>query len=135
METSVLLIAIFTGIIALANLLLLAGLAFLAFAVKKLIDQAVMPAVKEAKETVENLNEMVERVEQKAERIMDIGEETARRVGNRVVATSDVVQETVASPLINISSFITGIQRGIETWRYLSQRRAVKGVKGGKYRG
>lgn len=117
MTVSLILIAVFTGIIAVSNLLLLGGVAFLAMTVKKLVERQVMPAVSEVKSTIANVNKLVDRVEGKAEEIMDIGENTARQVSSRVVQTTDMLQDTVTTPLINISSIIAGITRAVEVWR------------------
>ena len=116
------LLTVFVGIIAFSNLLLLVAIAMLAFALKGLVEKSVVPAVSEVKSTIHNVNTLVDKVEDKAERIMIIGEETARTVSSKVVATTDLVQETVTSPLINASSILTGVLRAVETWRRASAR-------------
>jgi len=114
------LLTIFVGIIALSNLVLLIAISILAMSVKRLVDTSIKPAVSEATHTIHNVNQLVEKVEDKAERIMQIGEETARKVSSTLVATTDVVQETVSSPLISFSSLIAGISRAWQTWRRAS---------------
>lgn len=116
------LLTIFVGVIALSNLVLLLGLAYLAIAVKKLIDTSVKPAVSEAQSTIHNVNVMVDKVEDKAEQILNIGEETARKVSGSVVATTDMVQDTVTPPLISFSSMVAGISKALETWRRASAK-------------
>ena len=115
MEKSVLLIAIFTGVISLSNLILLGGLAYLAVNVKKLLDTSVKP-------TVANVKSIVDKVEDSAERIMDIGEDAVRKVSSTVAATTDVVQDTVTSPLISISSLFAGISKAMQVWRRASAK-------------
>ncbi len=117
MTTSVLLIAIFTGVIALANVILLIGLAYLAVTVTKLLKKSVQPAMSEVTHTIRNVNDIVERVEQKAETILNISEETARRVSGSVVATTEMVEHTVAQPFISLSSVIAGINKAVSTLR------------------
>lgn len=117
MELWQLLLVIFTGIIAISSLVLLGGIAFLAFAVRNLVNRSVQPAICEATETIRNVNGFVERVEQKAECILDISEETARRVSGSVVSTTDMVQHTVAQPIINLASLMAGISKAISTLR------------------
>lgn len=117
MELWQLLIVIFTGVIAFSSLVLLVGLAVLAFAVKSLVNNSVQPAVSEAANTIRNVNELVERVEEKAENILDISEETARRISGSVVAATDVVQHSVAEPFINLASLVAGISKAINTLR------------------
>ena len=111
------LLNVFVGIIAFSNLILLVGLAYLAFAVKKLLDNSVQPVLKEAKSTINNVNTLVDKVENKTERILEISEDTARKVSGRVVATTDIVQDTITSPLINISSIVAGINRAFTILR------------------
>ena len=117
MTTSVLLIAIFTGVTALCNIILLIGLAYLAVTVTRLLNKSVQPALSEVTKTIRNVTELVERVEQKAENILDISEETARRVSGSVVAATEVVEHSVAQPFINFSSIMAGISKAVWTLR------------------
>lgn len=117
MTTSVLLIAIFTGVIALSNVILLIGLAYMAVTVTKILRKSVRPAIAEVTHTIRNVNDIVERVEQKAETILDISEQTARRVSGSVVATTEMVEHTVTEPLINLSSIVAGINKAVSTLR------------------
>ena len=111
------LLTVFVGIIALSNLVLLAGIAFLAFGVKRLIDKSVRPAVSEAQSAIHNVNELVDNVEGRTERILDIGEETARKVSGTVVSTSDMIRSSITSPLISISSLFAGITEAVQACR------------------
>ncbi len=117
MELWQLLLVIFTGVIALSNVILLVGLAYLAVTVTRILNKSVSPALSEVKHTIRNVNDMVDKVEQKAENILDISEQTARRVSGSVVAATDVVQHSVAEPFINLSSVIAGISRAWNTLR------------------
>lgn len=114
------LLTVFVGIVALSNLILLSGLAYLAITIKRLIDTSIRPAMTEVNSAVKTVNELVDKVETKAEHVLDIGEETVREVSGKVVATSDMVQHTVASPLIGISSFLTGLSKAISALRSAS---------------
>lgn len=116
------LLAIFVGVIALSNLVLLLGLAYLAITVKRLIDTSVKPAVSEAQCAIRDVNTIIDKVEGTTEQILNIGEETARKVSGTVVATTDVVQDTITSPLISISSLMAGISKAIQTWRHAPAR-------------
>jgi uncharacterized protein YoxC len=124
METSLILIAVFTGVIALSNLILLCGLAFLAIAVKRLLEKSVIPAASEAKSTIASVNDLVKNVESKAERIMDIGEDAARKVSGKVATAADVAGETIAAPLIGISSALAGISKALEVLRSRTSKAA-----------
>lgn len=104
------LLTIFVGIIAFANLVLLVGLAYLAVAVKKLLDTSVKPAIA-------NVNDLVDKVEDRTERIMDISEDTVRKVSGTVLTTTDMVQDTITSPIISLSSLLAGVSKAMKTWR------------------
>lgn len=115
METSLVLMAIFTGIIALVNLILLGGLAYLAIAAKKFLDTSVKP-------TAARVDRLVGKVESGAEHIMNTGETTVQKVSHTIIRTADMVQNTIASPLINISSLFAGMSEAWKTWRRASTK-------------
>ena len=116
------LLTIFVGIIAFSNLVLLVGLAYLAFAVRGLVNKQVQPAVHEVTSTLKDVHEFIDRVEDRAEEVMSIGEDTARKVSGKVVATSDVIQHAVSEPLINFTSIVAGIARAVSAYRQASTR-------------
>jgi len=107
------LLVILVGIIAFSNLVLLGGLAYLAITVKRLVDTSVKPAIAEAASTVKTVNELADKVEERAEHILDISEQTVRRVSGSVVATTDMVRHGVTSPLISVSSALAGVSRAL----------------------
>lgn len=116
------LLLVFVGIIALSNLLLLGAIAFLALAFKKFLDTSAASTLAEVKSTVRNVNSMVDKVEDRAEKIMIIGEDTARKVSGSVNATTEMVQNSLTTPLISVSSFVAGVTKAVETWRRASAR-------------
>lgn len=111
------LLTVFVGIIAVTNLVLMLAIAFLALSAKKLLDTSVKQAVREVQTTVHSVNEMVERVEDRTEKLLDISEQTARKVSGTVVATTDMVRDTITTPLIGVSGVLAGISRALKTWR------------------
>ena len=113
---------IFVGVIAFSNLVLLVGLAVLAFSIKRILDRSVKPAISQAESTIASVNSLVDKVEDRAEDILDIGKDTVRQVSSRVVATTDMVQHSVASPIISVSSLLAGISKALETWRSTSAK-------------
>ena len=117
MELWQLLLVIFTGVIALSSLVLLGGLAFLAVAARNVLTGSVQPAICEATNVIRNVNGFVDKAEQKAENILDISEETARRVSGSVVSTTDLVQHSVAQPFIGLASLLAGVNQAIKTLR------------------
>ncbi len=114
------LLIVFVGIIAFCNLLLLLSIAYMALSMGKLVRQSVMPAVDQVQRTVKNVDALVDRIEGKAEEIMNVGEDTVRKVSDRVVATTDLAQGTITTPLITLSSVVAGISKAIQTWRRTS---------------
>ena len=104
------LLTVFVGIIAFSNLVLLIGLAVLAFSAKRLMDTSVRPLM-------DKVSALVDKVDDKTEKIMEIGEDAARRVSGSVVATSDTVENAVVSPILSLSSLYAGISKAIETFR------------------
>lgn len=114
------LLTVFVGVIALGNLVMLIAVAVMAWSVKRLVDKSVIPTMTEVKDTVKNVNRLVDKVEEKAEHIMQIGERTASEVSGKVVATTNMVEKSVTTPIITISGIIAGITRAVEVWRTAS---------------
>ncbi len=110
-------LTVFVGIIAVSNLILLLAVALLAFSLKRVVDTSVTRTIKDVDATVKKVNTLVDKIDDRAERIMEISENTVRRVSGSVVATSDVVENAIASPFISISGLLTGISRAWEAWR------------------
>ena len=116
------LLTVFVGVIAVCNIIVLVGTAVALFALKRLIDKPVRQAVCEAKTTIENVNKLVDTVEDRTQRILDIGEQTAKKVSGNVMATSDVVRETITTPLISFSGLVAGITEAIQCCRRASAK-------------
>ena len=114
------LLTVFVGVIALCNVVVLVGTAVALFALKRLIDKPVRQAVCEAKNTIRNVNKLIDTVEDRTARILDISEQTARKVSGNVMATSEVVKETITSPLISFSSLVAGISEAVQSCRRAS---------------
>jgi hypothetical protein len=108
---------VFVGIIAFCNLLLLVSIAVLALSVSRLVSKSVMPAVGEVQSTARKVNNLVDTVGDRAGRIMDVGESTVRQVSGKVVATTGLLENSAAAPIITLSSVIAGIARGFQVWR------------------
>jgi uncharacterized protein YoxC len=109
-------LTVFVGIIAFSNVILLVGLAVLAFSLKRVVDDSISPALSEVNSTIKKVEGLVENVDVRTVRIMDVAEETVRRVSGSVVATSDVVECAVVSPFITLSSVMAGISKAREVW-------------------
>ncbi|MDH7480752.1 MAG: hypothetical protein QHH26_02090 [Armatimonadota bacterium] len=111
---------VFVGVIALCNLLLLGTVAYLALMVRGLINKSVQPAMAEVTSTIKSVNGFVEKVENRAEHVMEISEETAKKVSSKIVATTDIIKQAVSSPLIGILSIIAGVSRAISEYKRTS---------------
>ena len=120
------LLTVFVGIIAFCNILLLISIAFLAFSVSRLVGKSVMPAVGEVQSTVRKVNGIVDNVGDRASKIMDIGENTARQVSGKVVATTGLLENTAAAPIISVSSIIAGITKAVQVWRESSAQSEIE---------
>ena len=104
------LLTVFVGIIAFSSLVLLIGVAALAFSLKRLTDTSIRPLLDKA-------NSLMDKVDTRAETIMDIGEDAARKVSGAVVATTDTVEQAVVSPIMGLSSLAAGVAKAVEAFR------------------
>lgn len=127
-------LTIFVGIIALANLILLAGLGVLALSVKKLVNQNVKPVVGEVHATIQSVHSVVDKVEDKAENILDISEKTARKLSGTVTATGEMVKQSVTNPLISFSSMVAGVTEAIRTLQRASGCEGSTTIRAGSER-
>ncbi|MFA6665634.1 MAG: hypothetical protein WCT06_03580 [Armatimonadota bacterium] len=120
------LLTVFVGIIAFCNILLLISIAFLVFSISRLVGRSVVPAVGEVQSTVKKVNGIMDNVGDRASKIMDIGENTARKVSGKVVATTGLLENTAAAPIISVSSIIAGITKAVQVWRESSAQSEIE---------
>lgn len=104
------LLTVFVGIIAFSNLILLVAVAALALRMNSLVSTSVQPLMDKA-------NKLMDTVDDKTGRILEISEDTARKVSDSVVATSDAVENAVVSPILSISSLAAGVAKAVETFK------------------
>lgn len=98
--------------------------AFLAIAivVKKIerqlenLTNKVDPVIAKATNTLDTVQRITVNVGEKADAILTKGEALTDTVSEKVGKTTTVVQETVTTPLINLSSLITGVSTGLGAW-------------------
>jgi len=115
-------LTVFLGIIMVCQVILVVAIAALAFTLKKFLDTSAAPALSEVQHTVQTVNKAVDIVEDRAERIMDIGEDAARRVSGKLAATTDSVENSISVSVISVWSLIAGVAKAIEVWRGASAR-------------
>ena len=119
---------VFGLIFALTTVALFAAIAF---AIKKIQQQLekltsmAEPVIAKATNTLDTVQRITVNVGEKADHILTKGEELTDTMSEKVGQTTTVVQETVTTPLINLSSLITGLSTGLSVW----SRAATNGGK------
>jgi predicted PurR-regulated permease PerM len=94
----------------------------IAFALRKMeqqidkITHMAEPVIAKATHTLDTVQRITENVGEKADTILTKGETLTDNLTEKVEQTSTVVQKTVTSPLINLSSLITGLSAGLSVW-------------------
>ena len=94
----------------------------IAFAIKKIEQQLekltnmAEPVIAKATTTLDTVQRITVNVGEKADSILTKGEAITDTVSEKVGQTTTVVQETVTTPLINLSSLITGVSKGLSVW-------------------
>jgi uncharacterized protein YoxC len=97
-------------------------LGVLAFAITKIQQQItkltdkVEPVVVKASSTLDTVQRVTASVGEKADTILARGESLTENVSQNVEKTAAVVQSAVTTPLINLSSLITGVSKGFSVW-------------------
>jgi uncharacterized protein YoxC len=108
-------LTVFVGIIAISNLILLTVLVALCFTVKRVINNAVKPAMDQLKTTVSDVDNMVKNIDSRTVAIMNITKDTADNVSSHIKKTTILVSEIVNPPLINIAGISAGIFKAISS--------------------
>jgi len=97
-------------------------LGVMAFALTKLvtlldtITNKMDPVIVKATDTIETVQRVTANVGEKADQILTRGETLTDTVSSRVETTAGVVQKAVTGPLINLSSLIMGVSKGVEVY-------------------
>lgn len=114
-------IVVFGAVFALTTVGLLG---VLAFALKKLtsvlenLTAKAEPVIVKASDTLESVQRVTLSVGEKADTILARGETLTENVADKVEKTSSAVQNAVTTPLINLSSLIAGVSKGVSTWSH-----------------
>lgn len=111
------LLTIFVGLIAFVNLVLLAAIVYLAVAVHNLLSRHIIPLAVEVRSAVKDVREFVSQAASSTNRILGMGESTAKKVSHKLIALSDLFEHSVSEPLIWISSFLEGVKEAVNTYR------------------
>jgi uncharacterized protein YoxC len=105
----------------------------IAFALRKLTEQVdrltnmAEPLVAKASNTLDTVQRITVNVGEKADSILAKGEVMTDDLAEKVGRTSTVVQKSVTSPLIGLSSLISGLSAGVSTWSRAAKDNAKAG--------
>jgi len=97
-------------------------LAVVAVALKKLTEQVeklttmAEPAIAKATDTLDTVQRITMSVGEKADHILSRSETATDNVSDRVERTAAVVQTAVTTPLINLSSWASGVAKGFSVY-------------------
>lgn len=116
---------VFVGLFAIITVGLLGALVFALTKLQKQIDKLtgkIDPLIGKATDVVETVQRVTMSVGEKADTILTRGEALTENVSDKVEKTAGVVQTTVTTPLINLSSLLAGISRGFSVYSRASGR-------------
>ena len=97
-----------------------------AFALNKMVSllntvtEKLDPLIVKASDTIDTVNRVTVTVGEKADHILTRGETLTDSVSDKVEKTAGIVQTAVTTPLINLSSLITGLSRGFAAYSHNS---------------
>jgi uncharacterized protein YoxC len=109
----------FGGLFSIIAVSMLGVMAFALTKLVKLLDtitSKLEPVIVKATDTIETVQRVTANVGEKADHILTRGELLTDSVSGRVEQTADVVQKAVTGPLINLSSLIMGVSKGVEVY-------------------
>lgn len=108
--------------VAIFSIIAVAALVIMALALNKLqsaltaLTAKVEPIVAKASDTLDTVNRVTVNVGEKADHILARGEVLTGNVSQNIEKAANVVQTTVTTPLINLSSLISGVSKGFSVW-------------------
>jgi hypothetical protein len=105
----------FVAMISLVVVGLLAGLVIGLNKLNEKIDLALeqaRPVIAKTTDVLDTVQRVTMNVGERADQILSQGEELTAKISTKVDHTASVVEKTVTSPLINLSSVLAGVTRG-----------------------
>jgi predicted PurR-regulated permease PerM len=124
---------VFVGLFAIITVGLLGALVFALTKLQKQIDKLtgkLDPLIGKATDAVETVQRVTMSVGEKADTILTRGEALTENVSEKVEKTAGVVQTTVTTPLINLSSLLAGVSRGFSVYsRAAGRSRPANGAQ------
>lgn len=109
---------------AIFSLIAVGALVGIAFALNKLQQQVdkltakVEPVITKASTTLDTVQRVTVSVGEKADTILTRGEALTDNVSQKIETTATVVENTVTKPLINLSSLIAGVSKGVSVYTH-----------------
>ena len=115
---------IFVGIFAVLTVVLIGVMAIALTKLVKMLDSVTNkldPVIVKATDAIETVQRVTANIGEKSDQILTRGEAMTENVSGRVERTADVVQQAVTGPLINLSSLITGLSKGVASYKQSSE--------------
>jgi len=106
------------------SLIAVGALVAVAIALNKLQQQVeklttkVEPVIAKASTTLDSVQRVTVSVGEKADTILTRGEALTENVSHKVETTATVVENAVTKPLINLSSLIAGVSKGVSVYSH-----------------
>jgi hypothetical protein len=123
-EIALYIVLAFVLIFALVTVVLIFGLVFALKKLNELIEtglQKVSPVIDKTSAVLDTVNDVTTNVGAHADTILTHGEQISATLAKQVDATASVVSKTVTSPLVNMSSVLAGISKGLGVFGKKSQ--------------
>jgi predicted PurR-regulated permease PerM len=121
----------FVLIFGLVTMLLLGALTFALIKMQRQVEkitEKIDPIIAKTSDTLDSVQRVTATVGEKADSILSRGEKMTENVSSNVERTASVVRSAVTTPLINLSSILTGVTKGFSVWG----RSATGGTNNGK---
>ncbi len=112
---------IFGGIFSLVTVGLLGAIAFAVSKLVSLLDKVTRemePVILKTTNAIDTVQRVTTNIGAKADQVLVKGEALTDDVSGRVEKTAGVVQSAVITPLINVSSIISGISKGFQVYTH-----------------
>jgi hypothetical protein len=112
-------LVIFVLIFGLLMVGMLAGVLITLIKLTQKIDDITVkaePAIVKLSDTLDTVQRVTSSVGERADHILSRGEDLTDRVSSDVEKTATVVQQAITTPLINLSSWIAGLSKGVSTF-------------------
>ncbi len=109
----------FVFVMSITTVVLLAGVVFGLTKLNDKIDQTLetaRPLVEKTSTLLDTAQRVTMNTGEKVDSILTEGEELTGRLSRKVDHTASIVEKTVTTPLINISSVIAGVSKGFEVF-------------------